>query len=140
MARESGKRPKGGGYASAVNSALVICVAVAVVALGRIRLKSEESRLYAEMNRLDYQLQETRRANRRLQIEYETLTSSRGLSARIRDMRLNLVMPGDDARVVLPEPTEDRGLPQALALHPAPERPALVAHPARGGSAVWRNP
>ncbi len=114
MARSS-RKVGGGSLAPTVNSALLICLAVAVAALGRIRLKSEESRLYAEINRLDTQLQELHRSNRKLQIDYETMTSPAGLSTRIRDMHLNLVMPGEDARVVLPEPPGESAAPTALA-------------------------
>lgn len=104
MARET--RRRSASLAPTVSSALIVCVAVAVAALGRIRLKSEESRLYGEINRIETQLQELRRFNRKLQSDYETITSSAELNARVREMNLNLVMPGDAARVVLPEPGE----------------------------------
>ena len=117
MPRDS-RKASGVGFAPTMSSALLVCLAVAAAALGRIRLKSEENRLYSEINRLDTQVQETRRANRKLQIDYEILTSPSGLSTRIRDMRLNLVMPGDDARVVLPEPAADGPHPPSLGWRP----------------------
>ncbi len=130
MARSS-KKGGSGSLAPTVNSALLICLAVAVAALGRIRLKSEESRLYTEINRLDTQLQELNRSNRKLQIDYETMTSPAGLSGRIREMHLNLVMPGEDARVVLPEPSIGSAPPTAVAGR-TPGRgvsPSLAASP-----------
>jgi hypothetical protein len=143
MARESTRKSGAAGnsgYASTMNSALLVCLAVAVAALGRIRLKSEENRLYSEISRLDYRLQEMRRLNRKLQNDYETLTSSSGLNTRIREMRLDLVMPGEDARVVLPEPPGGEGLVQSIAARPPPslldrgalDRGSLALHPASG--------
>ncbi len=140
MRRETGRKSGGAGYASAMSSAAVVCFAVAAVALGRIRLKSEESRAYAEINRLDVMIQDTRRANRKLQVDHEILTSPAGLSGRVREMRLNLVMPGDDARVVLPEPASDGGLPQALALRQNAGRDSLVVHRTRADSGASRAP
>ncbi len=129
MARRStasrGRRPPGGhGYASTVSSALVICLAVGVVLLGRIRLKNEEARLYSEINRTEFDVNELRRGNRKLASDLETLTSPAGLRARIREMRLDLSMPGDDARIVLPEPLAEPGLPAAF---PAPGLPLSPA-------------
>ncbi len=124
MARSAKK--SGAGFGSTVSSAIVICLAVAVAALGRIRLKTEENRMYGEINRLDGQLQELRRSNRKLQVDYEFLTSPAGLSARIKEMQLDLVMPGNDARVVLPEPGGEPPLPHAYA-GPASGEGAILA-------------
>lgn len=138
MARESARKSGGSGntgYASTMNSALLVCLAVAVAALGRIRLKSEENRLYSEISRLDYRVQELRRLNRKLQNDYETLTSSSGLHSRIREMRLDLVMPGEDARVVLPEPPPGEPLAESIAAQTAPgspDRGSLALHPSSG--------
>lgn len=135
MARETNRKSAGVSYAPTVNSAVLVCLAVAVAALGRIRLKSEENRLYSEINRVEFQIQELRRSNRKLQVDYEILTSPAGLSGRIREMRLDLVMPGEDARVVLPEPATDTPFPQALVLHPTGAAGQLALTPGRGGSA-----
>lgn len=130
MARESGRKAGGGGgYASTMNSALLVCLAVAVAALGRIRLKSEENRLYSEISRLDYRLQELRRLNRKLQIDYEILTSPAGLNTRIREMRLDLVMPGEDARVVLPEPSASHAPSPSMAAGAGGDQRVLALHP-----------
>lgn len=110
----------GGGYASTVSSALVICLAVGVVLLGRIRLKNEEARRYSEINRTEDALNQLRRFNLKLVSDLETLTSPAGLHARILEMRLDLSMPGDDARIVLPEPLGEPGLPGPT---PAPSLP-----------------
>lgn len=111
MARKSSQPRNGGGYGSAVSSALVVCLAVGVVLLGRIRLKNEEARLYSEINRTERELDDLRRGNRKLVSDFETLTAPSGLLTRIREMRLDLSMPGDDARIVLPEPVAEPVLP-----------------------------
>jgi hypothetical protein len=95
------------GITSAVTSGIIICLAVAVSLLGYIRLKGELSRLDTDINRLDRQLVELRRANKKLEMDYATIVSPSGLNNRLREMRLILVMPGDNARVVLPEPRND---------------------------------
>ena len=116
-----------GSLVPTMSSALLICLAVAVAALGRIRLKSEENRLYGDINRIEAQLQDARRLNRKLQSDYEVLTSSLGLNARMREMNLNLMMPGDAARVVQPEP--GMGTPSApeMAWRPARPEPQVAA-------------
>lgn len=105
MARESRKKKqKAGVLAPTVTSALMICLAAALALLVQIRLKADLHRLYNEINTLDRQVAQTRRVNQKLQVDYEMLTSPAGLHSRLRDLRLNLIMPGEDARVVLPEP------------------------------------
>lgn len=113
MARDN--RKSGVSLMPTMSSALLVCMAVAVAALGRIRLKGDENRLYTEINRIESQVHEVRRLNRKLQVDYEILTSPAGLTTRIREMNLHLVMPGDGARVVLPEPLPDGTLPPELA-------------------------
>lgn len=117
MARSSNKPSSS--LVPTVSSALLVCLAVAVAALGRIRLKSEENRLYTDINRIEAQIQEVRRLNRKLQGDYEILTSSAGLTARVREMNLQLVMPGDAARVVLPEPGSRAPFPSTMAWSPS---------------------
>lgn len=110
MARKN-RRLESPGYASTVTSAVLVCFAVAVALLGHIRLKGELNRLDSEINRLDRRLAELRRSNNKLEMDYEVLVSPAGLSSRLREMRLNLVMPGDNARIVLPEPDAEPPLP-----------------------------
>lgn len=93
--------------APTVTSGLIVCIAVALALLGHIRLKAELDRLYTGIGRLDRELAEARRANEKLQVDLTTLTSPDGLGSRLRKLRLDLVMPGDDARVVLPEPGDE---------------------------------
>lgn len=116
MARKASRpRSSGGpGYATMLASAALVCLAVAVALLGHLRLKGEIYRMDAENSRLEHALVEARKTNVRLQNDYETLISPRGLEDRIRDMRLRLIMPGDVARVVLPEPRADEPAPPSL--------------------------
>ena len=100
MARESRKKKKAGVLAPTVTSALLICLAAALALLVQIRLKADLHRLYNEINTLDRQVAQARRVNQKLQVDYEMLTSPAGLHSRLRDLRLNLIMPGEDARVV----------------------------------------
>lgn len=119
MARKSSRTPRTGtgrgGYATIVTSALLVSGAVAIALLGNIRLKDELNRLETEIGRLDREVAARKRSNRRLLMDYETLVSSAGLNSRMQAMRLDLVMPGESARVILPEP-----LPQPEASHAAP--------------------
>ena len=102
--RASARRTVHRGYATTVTSGLLISLAVALALLGNIRLKDDLNRLEAEIGRLDRELAIRKRGNERLRMDYETLVSAEGLNQRVREMRLDLVMPGDDARIVLPEP------------------------------------
>lgn len=141
MARKSPAAKAGPGYLSAVSSALVVCLAVGIVLLGRIRLKNEEARVYSEISRTEREIDELRRINRKLVVDYETLTAPSGLYARIREMRLDLGMPGDDARIVLPEPIAEPVLPAMVTgLPEAPEARAQLAPPAHGGPRPLRQP
>lgn len=106
MAREA-KKKKAGTLGPTVTSALMICLAAALALLVQIRLKADLHRLYTDISTLDRQVAQVRRANHKLQVDYEMLTSPAGLNNRLRDLRLNLIMPGEDARVVLPEPRLD---------------------------------
>lgn len=116
MARDSQRDRSRPGYAPTVTSAMLICLAAAISLLGHIRLKAELDRLYADITKLDRQTAEARRFNRKLQSDFVTLTSPAGLSARLREMRSDLTMPGDDLRIVLPEPTVEPALPAALSV------------------------
>lgn len=102
------------GITSAVTSGVMICLAVAVSLLGYIRLKGELSRLDTDINRLDRQLAELRRFNNKLEMDYAMIVSPSGLNNRLREMRLILVMPGDNARVVLPEPSGENAAEPAV--------------------------
>ena len=93
MARRPATAKPRPGYLSTVSSALVVCLAVGVVLLGRIRLKNEEARVYAEISQTEREIDALRRGNRKLLRDYETLTAPSGLVARIREMRLDLAMP-----------------------------------------------
>jgi len=106
MARET-RRKTTGALAPTVTSALMICLAAALALLGQIRLKADLHRLYSGISNLDRQVAQVRRQNHKLQVDYEMLTSPAGLNNRLRDLQLNLIMPGDNARVVLPEPKVD---------------------------------
>jgi hypothetical protein len=104
-----------GGYATVITSGLLVCLAAGVSLLGHIRLKAELNRLEGDVAVLERQLGERRAHNLRLSRDYETLISSAALDRRIQEMGLNLVMPGDGARVVLPEPDLDAGHPEMNA-------------------------
>ena len=106
MARKS-SRPPGVSYTSTVTSALLICVAVAIALLGNIRLKSEQSSLEVQIMRLERAIGDADKSNAKLQLDYEQLISQSGLDQRIRLMRLQLNLPGNDARIILPEPVSD---------------------------------
>ncbi|MBL9138602.1 MAG: hypothetical protein JNK85_22225 [Verrucomicrobiales bacterium] len=111
------------GITSVMTSGVIVCLAVAVSLLGYIRLKGELNRLDTDINRLDRQLSELRRANHKLEMDYATIVSPSGLNNRLREMRLILVMPGENARVVLPEPqVESLPIPAASprTLHVGP--------------------
>ena len=144
MARRAStaKATPGPGYGSIISSALVVCLAVGVVLLGRIRLKNEEARVYAEISRTEREIDDLRRLNRKLALDYETLTAPRGLAARIREMRLDLAMPGDDARIVLPEPGSEPATATPPGPRQLPESTGQAAlNPAwRGPAATGRNP
>ncbi len=116
MARDSQRDRSRPGYAPTVTSAVLICLAAAVSLLGHVRLKAELDRLYADITKLDRQTAEARRFNRKLQSDFETLTSPAGLSARLREMHLDLTMPGDDLRIVLPEPAAEPPLPASMSV------------------------
>ena len=141
MARRPATAKPRPGYLSTVSSALVVCLAVGVVLLGRIRLKNEEARVYAEISQTEREIDALRRGNRKLLMDYETLTAPSGLVARIREMRLDLAMPGEDARIVLPEPQVEPVLPAMVtALPEAPgARAALEPNP-RPASRPGRQP
>lgn len=128
MPRERSK-PAGEGYASIVGSGLLLVLAVAAVLLGRSKLKNDESALYVDISKLERQLDEVRRANGKLLVDYATLTAPGSLAARIRDMRLGLIMPGDDARVILPEPN---AVQTAMAAPPPTARPGANPMPRNG--------
>lgn len=106
MAREPRKK-KPGALGPTVTSALMICLAAALALLVQIRLKADLHRLYTEISALDRQVAQAKRANHKLRVDYDMLTSPAGLNNRLRDLQLNLIMPGEDARVVLPEPRLD---------------------------------
>ena len=110
MAREARKK-KSGALAPTVTSALMICLAAALALLVQIRLKADLHRLYTGISTLDRQVAQVRRLNHKLEVDYEMLTSPAGLNNRLRDLQLNLIMPGENARVVLPEPRVDPPLP-----------------------------
>ncbi len=141
MARRSSAAKPRPGYLSTVSSALVVCLAVGVVLLGRIRLKNEEARVYAEISRTEREIDALRRGNRKLAMDYETLTAPSGLVARIREMRLDLAMPGEDARIVLPEPQAEPVLPAMVtALPEAPGARAALEPNARPAPRPGRQP
>jgi hypothetical protein len=122
MAR-SPRRSPSRGLATAVTSGLLISLAAGVALLGHIRLKGELNRLEMEIGRLDRELATRKRDNQKLRIDYETLVSADGLTQRLRAMRLGLIMPDDDARVVLAEPVEPRSPPT----DPVPRRSESLA-------------
>lgn len=97
--------PPSGGYVATVTSGVLISLAVTIALLAHIRLKDELHRIESGISQLEEQLIKQKRENDRLQNDYDVLVSSDGLNKRLREMRLNLVMPGDGARVVLAEPT-----------------------------------
>ncbi|MBX3745038.1 MAG: hypothetical protein KF833_06985 [Verrucomicrobiae bacterium] len=99
------------GYASTVTSGLLVCFAVAVALLGYIRLKGDLHRMETELGNLDRTMARLKRDHERLHLDYETMVSSAGLDQRVRAMRLNLVTPGESARVVLPEPPRELPVP-----------------------------
>lgn len=119
------------GVTSAMTSGVIICLAVAVSLLGYIRLKGELNRLDTDINRLDRQLAELRRSNHKLEMDYAMIVSPSGLNNRLREMRLFLVMPGENARVVLPEPQIE-----APPVSAAPSRPI---HAGPGSSSRTRS-
>lgn len=134
MAREARKK-KSGALAPTVTSALMICLAAALALLVQIRLKADLNRLYTGISTLDRQVAQVRRFNHKLQVDYEMLTSPAGLNNRLRDLQLNLIMPGENARVVLPEPRIDPPLPEVPILSDGggggsgPVERRLAAHP-----------
>ncbi len=134
MARETRKK-NSGALAPTVTSALMICLAVALALLVQIRLKADLHRLYTGISALDRQVAQVRRMNHKLQVDYEMLTSPAGLNNRLRDLQLNLIMPGENARVVLPEPRVDPPLPVVPILPgggpgaPASPEHGLAVHP-----------
>jgi hypothetical protein len=110
MARNPRRTPSRS-LATVVTSGLLISPAVGVALLGHVRLKGELNRLEMEIGRLDRELAMRKRDNQKLRMDYETLVSADGLTQRLRAMRLGLIMPDDDARVVLSEPAEPRSPP-----------------------------
>lgn len=122
MARKLRRHRVSPGLASTMTSALLVCVAVAIALLGHIRFKGELHRLDREIAGMERALRDQRKTNARLQADYERLVSPLGLEARLREMRLPLVVPGDGARVVLREPVVP---PAARPEADAPDR-ALV--------------
>lgn len=110
---------KAAGCASTVTSGLLVCLAVAVVLLGYIRLKGDLHRMETELGALDRTLARQMRDHERLRLDYETMVSAAGLDQRVRAMRLDLIMPGESARVVLPEPPRE---PLGPEHGPGPER------------------
>jgi len=135
MARER-STPPGSGYGSIVGSGLLLTLSVAVVLLGRTKLKNDEAKLYSEINRLERRIEEFRRANVKLQLDYETLTSPAALNARVRDMDLGLRMPSADARIILAEPVAP-----AARLASTPIRaPGPAVTPSAAPSAVRSHP
>lgn len=135
MPRERNRDRPRPGYAPTVTSAILICLAAAVALLGHVRLKAELDRLYADITKLDRQVADTRRNNRKLQIDYDTMTSPSGLSARIRELHLDLSMPLDDARIVLPEPTSEPPLPEPMSGLIDPRTPRFAIQGQGGGAA-----
>jgi hypothetical protein len=126
MARNPRKTSRRG-YASIVTSALLVSLSAAIALLGNIRLKGELNRLDTEIGQLDRSLGEQRRSNRKLRMDYETLVSSAGLSSRLQEMQLNLVMPGENARIVLPEPSPESLVRHGDAHQPFDDRLAMGA-------------
>lgn len=145
MARETRKKTTGA-LAPTVTSALMICLAAALALLGQIRLKADLHRLYSGISNLDRQVAQVRRLNHKLEVDYEMLTSSAGLNNRLRDLQLNLIMPGDNARVVLPEPKVDPPLrdvpilPEAAAGYSGRSDRGLVWHPTGAPTTKQRRP
>jgi hypothetical protein len=145
MARETRKKTTGA-LAPTVTSALMICLAAALALLGQIRLKADLHRLYSGISNLDRQVAQVRRLNHKLEVDYEMLTSSAGLNNRLRDLQLNLIMPGDNARVVLPEPKVDPPLrdvpilPEATAGYTGRSDRGLVWHPTGAAPTKQRRP
>lgn len=135
MARET-RRKTTGALAPTVTSALMICLAAALALLGQIRLKADLHRLYSGISNLDRQVAQVRRLNHKLEVDYEMLTSPAGLNNRLRDLQLNLIMPGDNARVVLPEPKVDPPLREAPVF---PEAAVGYSRRSAGGLA-WHPP
>ena len=111
------RRPRSPGYAATIASVAVICVSVALALLAQVRLKDELNRLDRDISKLDRQINEQRKQNQKLQADYQFLVSSVGLNHRVRDMQLSLIMPREDARVILPEPLVEPPVPAAV---PAP--------------------
>lgn len=141
MARKSSSTKSTPSYLTTVSSALVVCLAVGVVLLGRIRLKNEEARVYAEISRTEREIDDLRRNNRKLTVDYETLIAPSGLLARIREMGLDLATPGDDARIVLPEPLADSVVPMvARGLPETPEARAALGSNPQPASRPYRTP
>ncbi len=132
----SPKKPGRRGYAAIFTSALTVSLAAAIALLCNIRLKEELNRLETDIGRLDHQLALRKRINRKSRMDYETLVSSSGLNLRVQEMGLDLVMPDENARIVLPEPpieavasdaslphTVDRRLAFGTAADPGPAGP-----------------
>ncbi len=138
MARETRKK-KTGALGPTVTSALMICLAAALALLVQIRLKADLHRLYGGISALDRQVAQVRRLNHKLEVDYEMLTSPAGLNNRLRDLQLNLIMPGENARVVLPEPRIEPPLP-VVPIQPdgtpggpgGLERRMAAVHPGKG--------
>ncbi|MGE3312032.1 MAG: hypothetical protein AB7O66_18870 [Limisphaerales bacterium] len=138
-ARDSRKK-RTGALAPTVTSALMICLAAALALLVQIRLKADLHRLYGGISALDRQVAQARRMNHKLEVDYEMLTSPAGLNNRLRDLQLNLIMPGENARVVLPEPRIEPPLP-VVPIRPdgtpgepgGIERRMAAMHPDGGG-------
>src|SRR5690606_38156402 len=103
-ARSSRRVPVATGLGSTVTSMVLVCLAAGAALLGYIRLKAELGRLEMEIGAVDRELMARRRSNEKLRADYEALVSSDGLNRRIIAMNLDLVMPGENARVVLSEP------------------------------------
>ncbi len=115
-------------YAATIASVALICISVALALLAQVRLKDELNRLDRDVTRLDRQITEQKKLNQKLQADYQFLVSSAGLTHRVRDMQLSLVVPAEDARIVLPEPT----------LEPPVSVPGGTPVPAPGAGAATR--
>lgn len=117
------RRPAAHGYAATIASVAVICVSVALALLAQVRLKDELNRLDRDITRLDRQINEQKKQNQKLQADYQFLVSSAGLNHRVRDMQLSLIMPREDARIVLPEPLVEPPVPAPAAIPTAASAP-----------------
>ncbi|MCC6232056.1 MAG: hypothetical protein IT580_05400 [Verrucomicrobiales bacterium] len=123
MARNPRRTPAPG-YTSTIASVVLICISVALALLAQIRLKDELNRLDRDLSKLDRQITEQRKLNQKLVSDYQFLVSSSGLENRVREMRLSLVMPTEDARVILPEPISEPPVPAAVPPSVTPVPPA----------------